>query len=133
MFTASTKEYADLILNLLDPRDEYFIHRLYRQHVSFSNKEIIKDLSRLNRDLAKTIIIDNLHTNFKLQPNNGLHIRSWTNDIWDMQLNYLCTFLKRIAVNAVDDIRPLIRSLKRDCYLGGNHEPDYKNIAKLNL
>lgn len=130
VFTASTKEYADIILNLLDPKDEYFSHRLYREHISLSNKDIIKDLSKLNRDLSKTIIIDNLHTNFKLQPNNGLHIRSWTNDVWDKQLYYLCTFLKKIVKNAVEDVRPLVRGLKRDCYYGGNQEPDYMHIAK---
>lgn len=32
IFTASAKEYADAILNLVDPYQEYFAHRLYRQN-----------------------------------------------------------------------------------------------------
>ena len=33
-----------------------------------------KDLSKIGRDLSRTIIVDNLADNYKLQPNNGIPI-----------------------------------------------------------
>lgn len=37
----------------------------------------IKDLSRIGRDLKKIIILDDLSSNFKLQKDNGVKIKSW--------------------------------------------------------
>jgi CTD small phosphatase-like protein 2 len=51
----------------------------------------------LGRDLARTIIIDNIAHNFKSQPDNGIHIKTWTDDIRDTYLNDLLCILKRKA------------------------------------
>ena len=40
------------------------------------------------------IIVDNLVDNFKLQQNNGLPIKTWTDDISDKELIHLGNFLK---------------------------------------
>lgn len=129
IFTASTKEYADLILNLIDPNKEYFMHRLYRDNTTLVKFEVLKDLSILNRDLKKLIIIDNIPSNFRLQPDNGIHIKSWTNDIWDKQLLYLSSFLKKLALDQVEDIRPYIKGLKERTIVGYNEEPNYQYLT----
>lgn len=60
------KNYADWILNLVDPTGA-ISYRLYREHcISDDRTHSIKDLSKLGRDLSKTIIVDNLSENFKL-------------------------------------------------------------------
>jgi len=43
-------------------------------------------LSLLGRNLSKIIMIDNLADNFRLQPNNGLPIKTWNDEIKDNQL-----------------------------------------------
>jgi len=48
--------------------------------------KIIRDLSLLGRNLSKIIMIDNLADNFRLQPNNGLPIKTWNDEIKDNQL-----------------------------------------------
>lgn len=63
VFTAAVQEYADWILDLIDPQ-KCIAHRLYRQHCLQKNNVSIKDLSKLGRDIRKTIIIDNLPENF---------------------------------------------------------------------
>ncbi len=41
---------------------------------------IIKDLSKIGRDLAKTIIVDNIAENFLLQKDSGIFISTWYSD-----------------------------------------------------
>ena len=65
IFTAGTKKYADWALSLLK-NSNCISHRLYRQHTLPFNNFFIKDLSRLGRNICKTIIVDNIPDNFIL-------------------------------------------------------------------
>jgi len=47
---------------------------------------LIRDLSKIGRDINKMIIIDNLSDNFKLQQNNGFAIKSFIDDMKDTHL-----------------------------------------------
>ena len=114
IFTAALKNYADSILDLLDPDKKLIKYRLYRQHVSLSGITFCKDLSKIGRDLGRTIIVDNLEDNFKLQPNNGIHIWTWLDDMKDTQLDDLGKILKDLVSNNPNDIRPIIKKFKED-------------------
>jgi len=63
IFTAAMQDYADWVLNEIDKKKR-ITHRLYRQHALPKGARFLKDLSRLGRDLSKTIIVDNLAENF---------------------------------------------------------------------
>jgi Dullard-like phosphatase family protein len=89
IFTAALKDYADYILDRLDT-EKSVTHRLYRNNCTFSDNVYQKDLTKLGRDLAKTIIVDNNAENFQLQPENGIYIKSWYNDP-------TCEALQRLA------------------------------------
>lgn len=92
IFTAGTEEYANWALSFLE--NQHFIsHRLFRQHALPYNGFYIKDLSRIGRDLSKTIIVDNIAENYMLQPYNGIHIRTWFSDPQDTCLFVLGTML----------------------------------------
>ena len=54
----------------------------------------IKDLSRIGRDINKTIIVDNVAENFQMQPDNGIFIKSWFDDPHDRALEELAPLLK---------------------------------------
>ena len=114
IFTAALKDYADSILDLLDPDKKLINHRLYRHHTSICGITFVKDLSKIGRDLNKTIIIDNLGDNFKLQPNNGIQIGTWLDDMKDTQLDDLGKILKDIINRQPNDIRPIIKKFKDD-------------------
>ena len=114
IFTAALKNYADSILDLLDPNKKLIKYRLYRQHVSLSGITFCKDLSKIGRDLGRTIIVDNLEDNFKLQPNNGIHIWTWLDDMKDTQLEDLGKILKDLISKNPNDIRPIIKKFKED-------------------
>ena len=90
--------------------DHLFTHGIYmvdaktRIHCFF-----IKDLSRLGRDISKTLIVDNVAENFQLQPDNGVFIRTWIDDPTDNALDELAPLLKEIAVRNVKDVREALR------------------------
>ena len=132
-FTAGTKDYADNILNMIDIDNRIIKYRLYRQHCTILGCSLYKDLSKIGRDLSKVIIIDNLKENFKLQPNNGIFIKTWTNDINDVQLKDLLAILKDIVSLKVNDVRTIIQKMNDEIKLGRNIIRPYGNInvAKL--
>ena len=96
IFTASTKYYADIVIDGLDC-NELIDYRLYREHTTITNGVNIKDLSRLGRDLNKIIIIDNIEENYQLQPNNGLNISDFEGDENDNELEFLLRDLIKIV------------------------------------
>lgn len=75
------------------------------------NGIFIKDLTRLGRDLSKTIIVDNIAANFYLQPDNGIQIRSWYDDAKDFALKELEPILKRVVNEKVPDVREFLSDL----------------------
>jgi mitochondrial import inner membrane translocase subunit TIM50 len=46
------------IINGMDPQGQYIMYRLFRDATHYINGHHCKDLSRLNRDLKKVIVID---------------------------------------------------------------------------
>jgi len=89
IFTAALQEYADQVVDQIDVNNNIKL-RLYRQHTSQNGPFLVKDLSLLGRDLKRTIIIDNIADNFILQPDNGIFVSTWYDDMTD-------NFLKEIS------------------------------------
>ena len=114
IFTAATKDYADSILDVIDPNNKYIDHRLYRSHTSIYDFTFVKDLSKLGRNIKRTIIVDNLADNFKLQPNNGIQIGTWTDDMKDTQLKDLSSILGQILVKNPEDVSIIIMKLNEE-------------------
>ncbi|OHT11914.1 putative C-terminal domain small phosphatase [Tritrichomonas foetus] len=99
-FTASCKDYADPIIDELDS-GRLVKHRLYRESCTELGGNFVKDLSRLNRDLDRIIIIDNCPTAYMLQPGNAISVQSWFEDQKDKELSVIMQFLSH-NVNAKD-------------------------------
>lgn len=57
-------------------------------------------------------MIDNIPENFRLQPNNGLWIRTWNEEIRDSQLVDLCKILKDMIMIQPTDVRHQIKKIK---------------------
>lgn len=113
MFTAASQDYADFILNVLDPDGALIQHRLYRQHTIVTEDGVyVKDLSRLGRDLRRTVIVDNIKENFERQDANGFEIKTWVGDAQDRELEALSIFLRGLVDAQVRDVRPLLKLFK---------------------
>lgn len=117
VFTAGIQEYADPILDEIENTNKYFTKRLYRQHTVIIENGIVKDLSKLGRDLSKVVIIDNMPQNFRLQKENGIFIKNYYGeDSNDTALIDLIPILKQIASNPNNDVRVELRRLKNEIF-----------------
>ncbi len=112
IFTASTEEYANIVIDGLDCSDEISF-RLYRQHTNVINGYNVKDLSKLGRDISKMIIIDNIEENYNLQPDNGLNISDFEGDENDNELIFLLEDLMEIVQKKGIDVRTKLPEVRK--------------------
>ena len=111
IFTASISKYADILLNIIDPKGSC-PYRLFREHCTFINNIFVKDLQKLGRDLKDIIIVDNSPLSYSFHPNNGLPILSWFEDRNDRELYNITPIL--IFLSKVNDVREYIPKLVID-------------------
>ena len=116
IFTASTKYYADIVIDGLD-YNHLVDYRLYRQHTSINRGINIKDLSKLGRSLEKIIIVDNIEDNYQLQPNNGINISDFEGDENDNELEFLLEDLLEIVKvpgkNVINELPKVRRNMQK--------------------
>lgn len=77
VFTASSKEYANKIIEHLDPEKKYIKHALYRDSCIYRKGKYIKDLRILGRDMRKVVMVDNKVKSYIAQPENAIQIDTW--------------------------------------------------------
>lgn len=106
VFTASVQEYADPVIDWLEQERQYFSGRYYRQHCTFRNGAYIKDLSSIEPDLSKVMILDNSPLSYIFHEDNAIPIEGWINDPTDNDLLHLVPLLE--ALQYVTDVRALL-------------------------
>lgn len=104
IFTASKKEYADAVINFLDPEKKIIKHRLYRDScIPINNQTYIKDLRIfVNRKQENLVLVDNSFYSFCSQPKNGVLINSFYDDDKDQELFNLLNYLENYVYPAQD-------------------------------
>lgn len=82
---------------------------LFREQTLYKSGKVIKDLSRLNRPLGRTIMIDWQEDAISLQPENSIKIPRWTGDLKDKTLVELIPFLKHVGPRKDSDFRDILK------------------------
>lgn len=104
VFTAATREYADPILDRLDPERKIFGRRLFREDCTIVVEggevvSVVKDLRKLGipeAELGSRVrIVDNTPSVYALQPQCGVPIKSFMGD--DANDRELLVVLERLA------------------------------------
>ena len=94
VFTASAPEYANKIIDAIDPKNEIFSFRLFRQHCYQTEKGLyIKDLRIINRNPKEMVLVDNATYSFGFQLSNGIPIIPFYGDKSDAEMMFLYEYL----------------------------------------
>lgn len=75
-----------------------------------TNTRVLQDLSYLNRDLSKVIMIDTNSHHVSAQPENAIVLPPWTGDPKDKELVSLIPFLEYIHTMQYADVRKVLKS-----------------------
>uniref|UniRef100_A0A6I8S308 Mitochondrial import inner membrane translocase subunit TIM50 n=1 Tax=Xenopus tropicalis TaxID=8364 RepID=A0A6I8S308_XENTR len=106
VFTTAKKEYAEKILDLLDPQKKLIRHRLFQDQCLCVEGHYVKDLGILQRDLAKTVALDTAPHTIPYHLANRIPIQSWKGSKKDRGLLSLLSTLEKMTL--VDDVRLVI-------------------------
>ncbi|KAI0538885.1 HAD-like domain-containing protein [Xylaria digitata] len=116
LFTSVPVAMGEPLMRKLDPF-QIIVWPLYREATKYKDGEIVKDLSYLNRDLSKVIIIDTKESHVQNQPENAIILPPWKGQKDDKELVSLIPFLEYIFAMEYKDVREVLKSFK------GKHIP----------
>jgi len=81
IFTAGLEDYARPIIDAVDPSGRLFAGRIYREGtLKTEYYQCVKDMARLNRDLHRTVLVDDTPLAFLHQPDNGVPVLGFRGD-----------------------------------------------------
>ncbi|KAF9053838.1 HAD-like protein [Hymenopellis radicata] len=108
VFTTQQSYSAEPILQHLDKFNFFITHRLHREATRSVQGKTVKDISYLNRDLSKVVMIDTVPEHVSAQPENAVVVPKWKGDSKDRGLVALIPFLESIAIYKPVDVRPIL-------------------------
>lgn len=111
IFGSNSQMFSEKTVGKLDPFHAYISYALFREACRYKDGKLIKDLSLLNRDLKKTILVDTDPECWALQPDNAIPMKPWDGKP-DDKLVQLIPFLEFLATQNVKDVRPVINSFE---------------------
>ena len=99
----------------IDPGRRFVPFRLFRDSTHYTGGVLkpgvhARDLSKLNRDLRKTLYLCWDADTGCLQPNNTVLIGKWEGDVKDTQLLDMIPVLQMITSNGMEDVRQVAKA-----------------------
>ena len=113
-FTSANQIYSNSIIKEIESKKKYFSYNLNRDHTIIYDKEYVKDISKIGRDLDKMIIVDNFGSNFRFNKENGILIYPFYDET--NKNDYTLIELKKILIliyhKNYNDIREGLKDFK---------------------
>jgi len=115
-FTSESKEYSQQIIQQIEENRKYFDYNLYREHNTLIGSDLVKDISKIGRDLKRIIIVDKSSDNIKSTPQNGILIKPYygESDKEDTVLFELKKLLVLFHKMGYEDLRLAIKNYASD-------------------
>lgn len=110
VFSAQPSMTVDQIHRKIDPYQ--MVYPLFREMTVYEDGGYVKDLSYLNRDLKKVVMVDADPHAVKNQPDNAIILPKWNGDPKDTTLIDLIPFLENLANLNYADTREVIKSFE---------------------
>ncbi|EGO00630.1 hypothetical protein SERLA73DRAFT_178488 [Serpula lacrymans var. lacrymans S7.3] len=110
IFTTQHHYTALPIIEKLDPYNFFINYKLFREATRSVNGKIVKDLSYLNRDLSKVILLDTHEEHVSSHPENAIILPKWIGDHRDRGLVAMIPFLESIGIYKPQDVRPILEA-----------------------
>ncbi|XP_010460753.1 PREDICTED: probable C-terminal domain small phosphatase [Camelina sativa] len=109
VFTAGLEDYASQVLDKID-KNHVISQRLYRDSCTEVNGKYAKDLSLVvGEDLRSALIVDDNPSSYSLQPENGVPIKAFVDDLQDQELLKLVEFFE--CCDSYEDMRDAVKDL----------------------
>eukprot|EP00980_Cylindrotheca_fusiformis_P015464 scaffold4347_cov117-Cylindrotheca_fusiformis.AAC.8 len=110
LYSPSLDGIADPVVQTLD-KNGCIMHRLYREATHYQDGVHVKDISRLNRNVNRIVVIDDDPEEVKFSPENLIRVKPYTDpmDREDNTLARITPFLIEIARENYNDIPALLR------------------------
>ncbi|CAN6630832.1 mitochondrial import inner membrane translocase subunit Tim50p [Trichomonascus vanleenenianus] len=118
VFSSNYMVNSEKAVAKLDPYRSSISHALFREATRYKHGNVVKDISSLNRDPSKVIMVECNPEAYSLQPDNAVHLDPWLGTAGDKDLVRLIPFLEWIAAQNVKDVRPILKSFQ------GTHVPE---------
>ncbi|KAI9569145.1 HAD-like domain-containing protein [Boletus coccyginus] len=112
IFTTQHSYTALPIIEKLDPYNFFLTYKLFREATRSVDGKIVKDLSYLNRDLSKVILLDTHEEHTFTHPENSIVLPQWTGTPGDKGLIAMIPFLESIGIYKPPDVRPILQAYR---------------------
>ena len=117
-FSTLSKNYSSAIIQQIEDGRKLFDYNLYREHCTLVGRKFVKDISKIGRDLTKTIMVDDLQENLNIHIDNGILILPYDGD--DNKEDRILYELKKILILfnnlGYEDLRNALKSYKKEIY-----------------
>ncbi|KAJ9662865.1 mitochondrial inner membrane protein required for protein import [Neophaeococcomyces mojaviensis] len=110
IFSSQPSFTVDQIHRKLDPYQ--MVYPLFREMTVYEDGGYVKDLSYLNRDLKKVVMVESDPHAARKQPENAIILPKWDGNPNDTTLIDLIPFLEYVANMGFDDAREVLKSFE---------------------
>lgn len=108
IYTQEQGSTAFSMIDALDPQG-FISYRLFKDSTKYIKGTHVKELNQLGRDMRRVIHLDWNEDACQTSPQNCFILKKWSGDSSDKALVELSDFLRAIANQGVDDVRPVLR------------------------
>ncbi|KAF9234011.1 HAD-like domain-containing protein [Melanogaster broomeanus] len=140
IFTTQNHYTAIPVIEKLDPYNFFITYKLFRDATRSVDGKIVKDLSYLNRDLSKVILLDTHEEHALTHPENAIVLPKWTGNPGDKGLVAMIPFLESIGIYKPQDVRPILQAYqgkdipleyaKKEAEARDRHTAEWKTKSK---